>query len=767
MADMVTVQELENAKIDVRTAGEAVNENKIVTPRYGAPFKSMPMIAEEMQSVIGTIIGGGVPASVVADNSGLSQQQVNDNNESALADRYTKSESDNLLDDKAGLSVVSLKSDTFTKSEVSSLVSPKADTSYVDSAVGAISTDASKQYATLALANADIANIALNKNVFVSESANGGYWYKATAGATTLTRSPYDPLQQSKNYADALKVLIDSDISKNKDSISSLLVSMQTLVKALSDESTDLNSKINAVKTDINNILASNLQLSTTLSQHLTAIQILVKAIESQSDEIQTGKDSIKSQIVATHLLVQQLSEEKEASSGSSIGLTRGVFKYGDTYLKDQVFTHASGTYIALEDVINAQTTPDQDNRYGCISESDGAAKVAELSVKSASITTGHPSGEVPHTISPDGMKMWATYSLGKLLESTDFGKTWNVLHDFGDLHRVAWVRQTDNGELLLRLETYVYGEGGVMIDVRQRVMRSVEYGTAGITFETCIDIQNRRNVIFHNGWSISTHKNIFVISEYGAKGDEAWGGATLPVELSARYAYLSLDYGKTWKTIFDTHDHIADANGVHVHGVCYDPYWERIWINCGDWVSGLWYSDDLGATWTESEYFERIGGVAPEGKRQNVGIIALPTCILFGTDYAQDGVHRIDRAHGKHIAGGKYSVDVAHAIEFGQGHTRAQVCHIINHTYQKANAPIIFGFCSETPVAGTAPAGTVVVTYDGWNFKQIWQDALWQPTGKGLQSLAGITLLNEIIIKSVDSRSPAANTYTKITLKV
>lgn len=74
---------------------------------------------------------------------------------------------------------------------------------YVDSAVGAISTDGSKQYATLALANADIANIALNKNVFVSDAANGGYWYKATAGATTLTKSPYDPLQQSKNYVDA------------------------------------------------------------------------------------------------------------------------------------------------------------------------------------------------------------------------------------------------------------------------------------------------------------------------------------------------------------------------------------------------------------------------------------------------------------------------------------------------------------------------------------------------------------------------------------
>ena len=220
MADMVTVQELENAKIDALTIGESVNENKIVTPRYGAPFKSMPMIAEEMQSVIGAIIGGGVPANIVADNSGLSQQQVNNNNESALSDRYTKSETNSALllkanqaDVDSSLALKADKSDTFTKSEVSSLVSPKADTAYVDAVVGAISTDASKQYATLALANADIANIALNQNVFISEEVNGGYWYKATAGATSLTKSPYDPLTKANARMDANAIFKPVDLT--------------------------------------------------------------------------------------------------------------------------------------------------------------------------------------------------------------------------------------------------------------------------------------------------------------------------------------------------------------------------------------------------------------------------------------------------------------------------------------------------------------------------------------------------------------------------
>lgn len=84
-----------------------------------------------------------------------------------------------------------------TQSAIITSNSGKADKTYVDSAIGAISTDASKQYATLALAEADISNIALNKNVFISEAVNGGYWYKATAEATSLTKSPYDPITQN------------------------------------------------------------------------------------------------------------------------------------------------------------------------------------------------------------------------------------------------------------------------------------------------------------------------------------------------------------------------------------------------------------------------------------------------------------------------------------------------------------------------------------------------------------------------------------------
>lgn len=49
-----------------------------------------------------------------------------------------------------------------------------------------------KSYLTLAQANADIANIPLNATVKVMSATEGGDYFKDVAGATTLTKSPYD-----------------------------------------------------------------------------------------------------------------------------------------------------------------------------------------------------------------------------------------------------------------------------------------------------------------------------------------------------------------------------------------------------------------------------------------------------------------------------------------------------------------------------------------------------------------------------------------------
>lgn len=56
---MVTKQELANAKIDAKDLGDAVNEKKTVTPRYGTPFKTVPLVIEELNTKANEVIAQG------------------------------------------------------------------------------------------------------------------------------------------------------------------------------------------------------------------------------------------------------------------------------------------------------------------------------------------------------------------------------------------------------------------------------------------------------------------------------------------------------------------------------------------------------------------------------------------------------------------------------------------------------------------------------------------------------------------------------------
>ena len=88
----------------------------------------------------------------------------------------------------------------------SSIIDNKADKSYVDAALGSFQMGSSKFYPTLSQANADIANImprtqtdVARDPVTVGELDNGGIWYKENYDSTSLTKSPYDPLEQVRN----------------------------------------------------------------------------------------------------------------------------------------------------------------------------------------------------------------------------------------------------------------------------------------------------------------------------------------------------------------------------------------------------------------------------------------------------------------------------------------------------------------------------------------------------------------------------------------
>lgn len=70
---------------------------------------------------------------------------------------------------------------------------------------------------------------------------------------------------------------------------------------------------------------------------------------------------------------------------------------------------------------------------------------------------------------------------------------------------------------------------------------------------------------------------------EYGRKFSEALsaGGTT---QQSACRAYLSKDDGLTWTTIFNLNDRYPAADAqLHMHGGCFDPWDDRIYLTYGD----------------------------------------------------------------------------------------------------------------------------------------------------------------------------------------
>lgn len=80
------------------------------------------------------------------------------------------------------------------KTELNSSISTKVEKNYFDSTLAAYQNGSLKTYPTLADANADIANIALNTKVTVLSATDGGDYYKETTNATSLKKSPYDPV---------------------------------------------------------------------------------------------------------------------------------------------------------------------------------------------------------------------------------------------------------------------------------------------------------------------------------------------------------------------------------------------------------------------------------------------------------------------------------------------------------------------------------------------------------------------------------------------
>lgn len=177
-----------------------------------------------------------------------------------------------------------------------------------------------------------------------------------------------------------------------------------------------------------------------------------------------------------------------------------------------------------------------------------------------------------PGTMGWSRTRIWS-YQAAALAITTDDTDTWAVIRTF--TNPVRSLRCMDNGELIVSTRSTdglspheLWLSTGMAADPATATWAKVMDGaTAGIGPA--------------NGWSWSVHGPIVAVADYGLKG-----GAD-----NARHAYLSADYGHTWRTIFD----LGTKTGNHLHGIARDPYWDRLWLSYGDDTSGILYSDAPG----------------------------------------------------------------------------------------------------------------------------------------------------------------------------
>lgn len=168
------------------------------------------------------------------------------------------------------------------------------------------------------------------------------------------------------------------------------------------------------------------------------------------------------------------------------------------------------------------------------------------------------------------------------------------------------------------------------------------------VTFDGVTDnkIVTSANGDMNIGWSNSKESNIWVFNLYDT--------SKLGQRGEAQKIYISKNYGKSFSKIFDYDQFDFSKMGLnnmnkgefHIHGVCYDTFWKRIWAVTGDGYNNpdntaiLW-SDDYGNTWKA----KRLTVDDMQNQRfQAIGIISLKEGLILVSDDDKVGTCFINR---------------------------------------------------------------------------------------------------------------------------
>lgn len=420
---------------------------------------------------------------------------------------------------------------------------------------------------------------------------------------------------------------------------------------------------------------------------------------------------------------------------GSGITNYKGNFKAYGNYEVGDIVEHGSGIYECVLDVTNVVTPL---NNSAFLKKSSNLYAGANRSISTINNEVTSLEDKKPISfVANDGTTCFSYDIYRYLYRSLDFGQTWEEFHNFGN-GKVGAIKQLANNELLV-----AFNNAATTPQIRELWLTN-GYGTDTVTWSKVFEVQ-REGIYFAQGWSFSTYKNLVFAIEYGPKYTPGQTGSSLEGE-NARYAYMSKDSGKTWSICFDLNS-LTDGVGVHTHGICYDEYWQRIWVSHGDGFygsNGLWYSDDLGETWVSALQTQGPGA----NWTQCVGQYSLPTCLIFASDSSPNGIYRIDRAQGKYPAKGYFDIEVGYQIPHADTENLNYLSHANIKTAFTPDPIYLFAFSPETRDGQSH----IVATYNGWDYFPLWTDDVVMPRSRGVINIE-MNAKNEIIGTSNDER--------------
>lgn len=236
--------------------------------------------------------------------------------------------------------------------------------------------------------------------------------------------------------------------------------------------------------------------------------------------------------------------------------------------------------------------------------------------------------------------------------------------------------------------------------------------------------------------WGIQSRGKVVAVGEYGQHGQ-------------CGKVWYSRDYGENFYEVFDLRDKAPDVPHAHIHGICIDPYFDRLYIINGDGSPAsspellyknprIWYWDYDGETLSDNlkntidwQYANVGEDVSLGSNLQFVCGYALKDCILLSSDGSNNGIFRINRGRKEDVP----TIDFAHHLGIETDYTK--FCG--GNMFRKdENSPLFVCVireysCDLDPVDPENPSNKpntykdvlsrVYSTYDGYHFEEVWID--------------------------------------------